>query len=257
MGCVGVLLRIVHDQMAVGAEEVGAAPFVVQHLFVKKADPQAEIDQGLGQTVCPILPADTGRGVQHIEPGRHLLARGHAQFQPLVGFFNREAVERGFVQIVQHLADHPARFQPDGVELSPLEGRAYKALHVVLGGLQIEESRLFAGVPETGLGCNQRPVEFRRGASQTGVGGDAYRRAGGNLRAAQLFGVGAAQAALGNQHQNVVAPDALLAQQPADAGQGRARLARAKRAGQIETVARADCIGQGAIFDGGSVGWGH
>ena len=58
MGRIRVFFDVVEDQVPVGAKQVGAAPFLAQHLPVKKVDLQAIVDQAEFETLGAEEAAD-------------------------------------------------------------------------------------------------------------------------------------------------------------------------------------------------------
>ena len=138
----GVLLHVVVDQVAVRAEEMRAAPVVAQDVIIEEHDLQAEIQQGLFQAVLAERRADAACGAQGVEPGGALFALGHCQLQPLVGRADGKALQRGLVQVVQHLADDAAALDADGVEFPLGDRLVHQRRHVVLGRFEGEERGL-------------------------------------------------------------------------------------------------------------------
>ena len=79
--------------------------------------------------------ADTAGGVERVDLAGAGFAGGRGQFQPVIGFVDGEAVERGLVEIVEHLADHAAAFDAHAFELAIGERGVDQGGHVILGRL--------------------------------------------------------------------------------------------------------------------------
>ena len=229
-----VFLAVVENQVAMGAEEMRAAPLIGQYVTIEEFDLQAKVNERFIQTELAKLVANAAGGAQGVEPRRALFAAGYGQFQPLIRFINGKAVERGLVQIVQHLADDAAALNADAIKIGLSNGAVHKARHVILAGLQVEKGRFARRVAKFGGGSQQGPVERERVARQPSQRGNVHWRPRRRPWPAQRVVIGLGQRALRHQHQNLVAARALLAQQPLNALDGQRGLAGAKRAGQIE-----------------------
>ena len=227
-----VLFGVVVDQVAMGAQQVRAAPLVGEHLFVEERHLQAEIENGAFEAVAAKRDADRPRRAQGVEARRALLAQRHGQLEPRIRRVDRQALQRRLVEVVQHLADDAAALDAHAIKRALADRVVDEGRHVVLASFQREEGRLLRGRAETGLARNERPVEFDCLLGEAGEGGDAHRGAARHVAATQRFVVGRGEGTLWHQHENVVATHAFLAQQVPEMVDGSRGLARAKRAGK-------------------------
>lgn len=192
--------------------------------------------------------ADAGGAAQDVEAGGAVFARGDAEFEPLVGVVDGEALERGFVEVVEYLADDAAVFDVDGIEFGAGDGVVDELGHVVLAGFEVEKGWLVIGVLEASFFAEQRPVKFERLAGQTGECGDAHGWSGGDVGGAQGLMVALGQGALRDDDENVVAAHAILLQQPLDALDGEGGFAATKGAGKVEFALGLDCVHWGEVY---------
>lgn len=216
MGGDVVFFEVVEDEVAVGAEEVGEAPVVGEDVAVEDVDLEAEVDERLGEAELAKLLADLGGAAQDVEAGGAVFARGDAEFEPLVGVVDGEALEGGFVEVVEYLADDAAVFDFDGVEFGAGDGLVDELRHVVLAGFEVEKGWFVVWVLEASFFAEQRPIEFERLAGESGERGDAHGRSGGDVGGAQCLVVALGQGALRDDDEDVVAAHAILLQQPLD-----------------------------------------
>jgi len=107
----------------------------------------------------------------------------------------------GLVEIIQKLTEESVSGESDRGEMTAVDQRISNLSHVVLGGLECQETWRFKRMPENLAAGNQWPEKGNHPADDAAHGLDAYLVRGRQIDVPKETLIRFTQAALGNKHK--------------------------------------------------------